>query len=200
MAGELVPGTLSALRQGMRGRKPGVSVSAKFLELNAGKVCVSTYNKETGAFDRAYDFRTMTLSDGPVDIPAVTATVDAEARSVSFTSSADEQEDGAYRQPSDLVYGVVFDATLRRCSVVELGTRGDGGMKTFNIPSHWPATELYVYTFARSRRARKASPTVTLYPAGGPPAARRGLPPGQSGAAPPPPGGGAFRPRRRAPA
>ena len=164
--GELVPGVLDAIRRGNPGRKRGVGANAKFIEANVGRLCVSTHNEETGKIDREYDFRSMVLSSGPVDTPAVTATVDAEGGTVSFTLSADETPDSSYHLPSDLVYGFVYDATLRRGSLVELGSRGDGGMKSFEIPDHWPATDLYVYAFARSRKGRKASATVALYPAG----------------------------------
>ena len=161
----LVPSVIDAVKKGFPNKPRGVSAVNMFTARNAATLCVST-PAEDGGFAREYDFRSMTLSEGPVDAPSATATVDTESRAVSFTLAAlPPEEETSLCKATDEVYAFVFDGELRKGALVELGARGDGGSKTFSIPESWSTADLYVYAFARARRGRKASPTALLYPA-----------------------------------
>ena len=161
----LVPSVIDAVKKGFPNKPRGVSAANMFTARNAATLCVST-PAEDGGFAREYDFRSMTLSEGPVDAPSATAAVDSESRAVSFTLAAlPPEEETSLCKATDEVYAFVFDGELRKGALVELGARGDGGSKTFSIPESWSTADLYVYAFARARRGRKASPTALLYPA-----------------------------------
>lgn len=162
---ELVPVVNDAAKVGFADKERGLSAANLFVSHNSGLLVTST-PAEGGGFTREYAFRELRLSAGPLEEPDVTATVDTEARSVSFTlASLSPDDETGLCQPTDRVYGFVLDGATQRGRLVELGTRGEGGMKTFNIPAKWAVTDLYVYAFARARRKRQASPTVLLYPA-----------------------------------
>lgn len=161
----LVPSVIDAAKKGFPNKPRGVSAANMFTARNAATLCVST-PAEDGGFAREYDFRSMTLSEGPVDAPSATAAVDAESRAVSFTLAAlPPEEETSLCKATDEVYAFVFDGERHKGALVELGARGDGGSKTFSIPESWSTADLYVYAFARARRGRKASPTALLYPA-----------------------------------
>lgn len=161
----LVPSVIDAAKKGFPNKPRGVSAANMFTARNAATLCVSTPAEDSG-FAREYDFRSMTLSEGPVDAPSATAAVDTESRAVSFTLAAlPPEEETSLCKATDEVYAFVFDGELRKGALVELGARGDGGSKTFSIPESWSTADLYVYAFARARRGRKASPTALLYPA-----------------------------------
>ena len=170
----LVPSVIDAVKKGFPNKPRGVSAANMFTARNAATLCVST-PAEDGGFAREYDFRSMRLSEGPVDAPSATAAVvaasanaevDTESRAVSFTLAAlPPEEETSLCKATDEVYAFVFDGELRKGALVELGARGDGGSKTFSIPESWSTADLYVYAFARARRGRKASPTALLYPA-----------------------------------
>ena len=161
----LVSTVKDAAKIGFPDRGLNQSAANMFVRHNSGVLVTSTPDGN-GGFTREYNFEKMALSAGPLEEADVTATVDTEARSVNFTLTALAEEDKTSTcAPTDQVYGFVFDGESKQGRLVELGTRDSGGMKTFNIPTKWATTNLYVYVFARSKRGRKASPTTLLYPA-----------------------------------
>lgn len=161
----LVPYVYDAIAKGFPARKRNQSAANMFARHNAETLCASAPDEE-GRLVRTFDFRAMALSAGQLRKPDVTATVDTESRVVNFTLTAmEEGSDEHLCAASDTVYAFVFDGEELHGRLVELGERGDGGAKAFQIPASWPVTDLYVYAFARARRGRKASDTALLYPA-----------------------------------
>ena len=154
-----------AVQIGFPDRERNQSPANMFVRHNSGILVVSTPD-DNGGFTREYRFDKMVLSAGPLEEADMTATVDTESRSVSFTLSAlSEEDETSLCQPTDEVYGYVFDGETKRGRLVTIGARGDGGMTSFSIPAKWATTDLYVYAFVRAKRGRKASPTSLLYPA-----------------------------------
>lgn len=160
----LVPFVLDAARKGFPKRGRGQTAANLFTRHNVGTLCTSQPDEE-GGFTRTYNFREMALSAGPLDAPAVTATVSTEERTVTFMLEAMSPEmQSSLCNADDRVYGFVFDGVNLRGKLVELGTRGAGGEVPFTLPAAWSTEDLYAYAFARARHGRKASETVLLYP------------------------------------
>ena len=65
-------------------------------------------------------------------------------------------------QPDDVLYAAVLDSNLMQCKLVDLGTRGEGGMKSSQLNSFWSRDALQVYTFATTADGKDASRTLYL--------------------------------------
>ena len=81
----LVPFVLDAARKGFPKRGRGQTAANLFTRHNMGTLCTSQPD-EDGGFTRTYKCREMALSAGPLETPAVTATVSTEERTVTPAS------------------------------------------------------------------------------------------------------------------
>ena len=163
-AGVLIPVVLDAARIGFCGRKRGQAAGTRFMAHNATTLCTSTVDEE-GHLARKYDYRRMVLSDGRVDDAQVSAVVDTEAGTVALELTP---QGASYNDNNcnvgDTVYVFVFDGERQKGRLLQLGTRGEGGSESFQIPGNWSRADLYVYAFVQSVDRTRASRTMLLYP------------------------------------
>lgn len=162
--GELIPVVLDAIRVGFPARDRGITPGMKFMEHNATTLC-SASRGDDGTIAVTRDLKLLRLSAGPLENAAVTVSVETGQRSVTFSlTPVDSQDTGHLCLADDRVYGFVLDGERLRGRLVPLGTRGEGGIKTFTIPASWSVADLHVYVFTRRRRDRVASDTAHAYP------------------------------------
>lgn len=162
--GELIPFVLDAIRVGFPDRNRGITPGMKFMEHNATTLCSATRGDD-GTIAVTRDLKLLQLSNGPLENAEVEVSVDTEQRNVTFSLSAVGTGDTDHlSMADDRVYGFVLDGERLRGRLVQLGTRGEGGIKTFTIPAKWSVADLHVYVFTRRRRDRVASDTAHVYP------------------------------------
>lgn len=62
----------------------------------------------------------------------------------------------------DVVYAGFVDARLQFAWVTELGTRGEGGMTSVQLPSFCQPEDMHLYTFVTDAKGKKASRSLYL--------------------------------------
>ena len=133
------------------------SASNVFMHENRGVCTVDDLASRTVTVD----YPNLKCSKGSILMPEVTVTYSEENHSLQFTVAATEE---FYQtcQPDDPVYAAVLDSNLMQCKLVDLGTRGDGGMKTSPLNRSWSRDALQVYAFATTADGKDASRTLYL--------------------------------------
>lgn len=146
---------LAALRMGFPVRPWGWTPVGMFMNRNKGIVTVDdvTTGKVTVSFPD------LVCAEGGLEPPTVN--VSREANQLTFTVTSTEES--PYSATDDTIQAVVVQLEKRpRCIMQTLGTRGEGGISTMNIPTFLQGGALHVYVFAASADRKKASDSIYL--------------------------------------
>ena len=118
--------------------------------------------KEKGVFTTeedgtvTVDYSLITCAKGRLRLPAeINVSYETENNSLTFSITAEEA--GVRRNTTDIVYALVVETEMFDSELMELGTRGEGGIKTMELKSGWSATDLAIYVFVVSEDGKKAS-------------------------------------------
>ena len=103
---------------------------------------------------------TLSLSGGNLRLPLMEADVNVEKRLVTFRWQ--KQPLMPFMTKSDRLMGAVYERIEQKSRLVELGTRGKSGEKTWTPPTDWDMNQLTVYGFAISENGQDASGTLGL--------------------------------------
>lgn len=134
---------------------------------SSGKICINRFTQDNvqkvNAEDLSHptiDLLTLSLSGGTLQLPHITAKVDVEKRLVTFHWT--QQPLMPFMAKNDRLIGSVYERKERKSRLVELGTRGESGEKTWTPPTDWDINQLTVYGFAISENGQNASGTLGL--------------------------------------
>lgn len=131
--------------------------ASKFVELNIGCCTVEDLDSKTVSFD----YENLKLSEGSLLPPTVSVTYSDADHALSFTVSGDTTNYPGC-QADDKVTVILFDAEHRHAIPVELGNRGEGGMKTQTLNALWQKTNLHVYVYAKNAAGDDVSTSTHL--------------------------------------
>lgn len=106
------------------------------------------------------DYEHLQCSQGPLFPPVVTATLNAESRTIAFQSEAMPGDSNC--KEDDAVYAVLLDTENEFCSLTEVCKRGKGGSVSVILSRYWKTEAVVLYAFAVSANGRKASATLHL--------------------------------------
>ena len=123
-----------------------------FFVTNLGAVEVVDADKHVGSV--AYP--DLLVSFGTLVPVAVTMT--SEENVLTFTYAS--MEEGYGLQADDEVYAAFVDEKLQFSWMRKLGTRGEGGMVSENVPSFSSKENLHVYTFVVTKDRKRASRSI----------------------------------------
>lgn len=143
---------------GFPGRPRRHSPDNAFVKANKGNV---TVNED---LEVSVDYTKLVCSAGMLKEPRVTATVDPETGTLTFTM----KETALYGKrcaKTDLVYALIIEKAQHESIFSKLGTREGTTQATVSIPGEWARDELEVYVFVTSANGRQASKTVYVIPA-----------------------------------
>lgn len=106
------------------------------------------------------DFVGLKCAKGTLYPPFVSATLDAESKSIEFQCVAMPDETNCSKD--DVVYAMLYDKKNDFCNLVKISNRGEGGKATVVLSNFWDAEATMVYAFAVSVDGRKASNSLYI--------------------------------------
>ena len=133
------------------------SAENEFFSLNYD-CCTADVTSGTVTF--AYE--EMVFAKGRLIPPEVSVSGSDDGQ-LSFTVSGDTSVDCDGCRPDDKVKAIVLNTRYHVAMSLELGTRGDGGMKTQALNSMWQKKDLQVYVYAQNSKGNDVS--VSLHAA-----------------------------------
>lgn len=142
---------------GFPGRPKRETATNAFVRLNYN--CCTVDDVATEAV--TIDYPGLVFADGVLEAPRVTASFEEAGHSLSFSVTAASRTYGGC-MPTDKVYTVVVDEERNRAVLEELGTRGEGGIKTVDLDDTWKKEKLHVYVFCTDEKGKEASPSLHL--------------------------------------
>ena len=145
---------LPVVRKGFVGIGKGTTSNA-FVSMNMGAVSVDEKHVAT------VDYEQMKVATGFQDAPNVSLTYSAEDSHYLFTQEIQEEESG-FALADDLVYGVLFESTLKRAKLVSLRSRGESGSTVLPLPEGWDHTKVNAYCFATTKNGKCVSDSRNL--------------------------------------
>lgn len=132
------------------------SAGNEFTRLNYDCCTVEDVESETVTFD--YD--NLTFSKGRLMPPTVSVTFTNESKELSFTAAADTSTNCEGCRSDDKLMATVVNMKYRIAFIVELGTRGEGGMTTQTLNPMWEKEDLHVYVFAKNASGTDVSTSL----------------------------------------
>ena len=171
LVGKLGKALTKALRKGYANRPVGQTPGDVFMSQNLQCVTVDmeTEVNESGnevvtSIEGSLDFSKVLCAKGSLRSPKVTVSYDTEGHSLSFTVSANVSE--FWGSEDDQIFAAVamvdYELDLQQGFLVSLGTRGDGGMKSVELPEEWAKENVHVYAFAAPAKGKDASRSLYL--------------------------------------
>lgn len=145
---------LPVIRKGFVGVGRGTAFNA-FVSLNLDHVSVDA------GMEATIDYERLLLASGLLVTPRVSVRYDEEAKSYTFSQTAQEEEEG-FASVTDKVYGVLLETALLRVRIVALNNRGAAGETVYDLPEEWDVSKVEVYCFATSPNGRMVSDSIRL--------------------------------------
>lgn len=108
------------------------------------------------------DFSAVECSEGRLEMPEASVTLDSEERQLVFTHEATEYSRRA--QPTDRLYAFVVEEERAEGKLYKLNTREDDAPESVRLPARWNLERLHAYVFVLSQNGRQASKTFYLKP------------------------------------
>lgn len=142
-----------ALHTGFPAENRSMSIN-KFVSRNIGLMNPDEEYRVT------YDVRQLKLSSGELLAPKVTAVIDRESNTVTFTQ--EHQPLRPLAPDDDRVYGVVWGRESRKTQVFPLQLRCEPGSTTVQLHESILKYPLEVYAFTVSGNGKKASETIWI--------------------------------------
>lgn len=145
----------AALQRGVTRLRGWSTPRTWFMSRNADVVTATSL--ENGA---EVDFPSLVCAEGRLVPPEAEVVHDEEARTLSFTLSAQEVEVDC--NEDDVMYAAILSAGARyRCLLRRLGARSEGGMVSVSVPKYLDG-DLHVYVFATTADGKTASDSIYL--------------------------------------
>lgn len=137
---------------------PGVhNHSNKFVSTNMEQVEVEL-DAGSKKWVASVDYSSLIVSRGRLMPPIVSAS--SEEGSIAFSATSMSEEFGL--SVDDVIYAVLMDDKRLFSWMIELGTRGEGGIKTATIPPFCTLENLHGYVFTTSKNGKEVSTSVYL--------------------------------------
>ena len=171
LVGKLGKALKKALRKGYANHPVGQTPGDVFMSQNLQCVTVDmeTEVNESGnevvtSIEGSLDFSKVLCAKGSLRSPKVTVSYDTEGHSLSFTVSANVSE--FWGSEDDQIFAAVamvdYELDIQQGILMKLGTRGEGGTKTMELPEEWAKENIHAYAFAASAKGKDASLSTYL--------------------------------------
>lgn len=137
---------------GFPGRPKACTPNNIFRQLNTNSEVVEV----SDALEVTVNYPRICCAKGRLKLPASVA-VSREGGDNSLAFSIGAEENGTRRQVTDVIHVLVVETVLEEALLAELGSRGDGGIKTVELQEGWSMDNLAIYLFVVSADGKRAS-------------------------------------------
>lgn len=124
-------------------RKEGRSPVNEFVRLNRSCCRVDNFQERT----MTVDYASLKFSHGRMLPPRVNVTYEEDGHTLTFAISGSTTNYPGC-QEDDKVMAVVLNSTYLHAILLELGTRGEGGITSENLDEDWQKDDLHVFVYA----------------------------------------------------
>ncbi|MEG2341203.1 MAG: hypothetical protein RSA53_10480 [Odoribacter sp.] len=158
--GELSSTLISGIRLGFPQHRRTQSMTNVFIQKNKTNVVVEVIS---GRYVPDIDYPRILCAFGNEYPPNIKAELDAAKTHLTFTIGA--SYDGCMSYPDDEIYAVLLCADSEKplCLTRKMGDRTQTGTQTMEIPEGWDVKKLYIYSFTRSYKHKRASRSICIY-------------------------------------
>lgn len=171
LVGKLGKALTKALRKGFANRPADQTPGNMFMNQNLQFVTVEMTTKEdengnevVDTIEGTLDFSKVLCAKGSLRGAQVSATYDEENHSLSLSATSNVSE--FWGNEDDVLFVAVamvdYELDIQQGILMKLGTRGEGGMKTVELPEEWAKEKIHAYAFAASAKGKDASLSTYL--------------------------------------